>query len=107
MDHGILNIPGRTGTINAELDRYKATQAKQARAARKTKAAETRALRAEAAGLIEVMTPERLQAIADHCGVAPKEAKAALHITAFWNPAALIKAEAKAAPEQAETPKGA
>lgn len=36
LDHGELNIPGRTNGINAELDRYKAAQAKE----RATKARE-------------------------------------------------------------------
>lgn len=28
LDHGVLSIPGRTNTINADLDKYKAAQAK-------------------------------------------------------------------------------
>lgn len=48
LDHGELNIPGRTNGINAALDRHKAAQAAEQRAERKTQAAQNREDKARA-----------------------------------------------------------
>lgn len=52
LDHGILNIPGRTKNIDRELDAYKAKQAKDASAARMAAAAQNRADKAKAKAML-------------------------------------------------------
>ncbi len=52
FDHGILNIPGRTRNIEAELDRYKAEQGAKARADAKASAAQFKADKAQAKTLL-------------------------------------------------------
>ncbi|AOY90571.1 hypothetical protein BKK79_01040 [Cupriavidus sp. USMAA2-4] len=51
LDHGELNIPGRTKNINAELDRYKAAQAAEAKAQGKRDAAQRKEDKAAAKAL--------------------------------------------------------
>lgn len=48
LDHGNLSIPNRTKNINRDLDRYKAEQAKIAKAKAKEQSANLKALRVKA-----------------------------------------------------------
>jgi hypothetical protein len=48
LDHGELNVPGKTNKINAELDKYKAQQAKQAKADQKSATVDKKANKAKA-----------------------------------------------------------
>lgn len=52
LDHGVLSIPGRTSTINADLDRFQANEQRAARKVQKTRAAATNLARIEAKALI-------------------------------------------------------
>ena len=97
MDHGQLNIPGCTGGINADLDRYKAAQLKAQRIAAKASTAEMKRLRIEAKAMVNTLPAERLQSLASQMNVTVLQVKTKLLKTAHWNPAALIKAEQRAA----------
>lgn len=105
LDHGVLNIPGRTAGINAELDRWKAGTRAAAHAQAKADAAKTREQRAEAKALIEGLTDEQAIALAsrrDICfpplakGGTAKQARAKLNSTAHWMPATLLQRGAAA-----------
>jgi hypothetical protein len=51
LDHGALNIPGRTSGIDRELDAYKRQQAREGKAKAKADAEARRAAKAEAKAL--------------------------------------------------------
>lgn len=89
FDHGVLNIPGRTGNINAELDRYKDQQKKEAKAKSKADAEEMRTDKATAKELLS----KYLDAIvAKHGGkFGVKELRHTLDQWAKWEPKKLIK----------------
>lgn len=87
LDHGVLNIPlAKRGDIDAELDRYKAQQAREAAVARKAAAATTKELRAAAKAAVQALTTERLDAIAERIGSTRVQARKELHRLAYWEP---------------------
>lgn len=99
MDHGILNIKGRTSGINAELDRWKASIRAEAHAQAKADAAKTREQRATAKALVKEWSDEKCIQIAMTPGVcfprfstAPtaKKARAKLMSVAHWTPTRLL-----------------
>lgn len=98
MDHGILNVAlSKRGNIDAQIDAYKADQAKQARAAQKTAAASRAVLKAQAKALLaDLVAAEGL--------LASKAAKLNVTRSALlkqldgwtkWEPAKLIKLHAQ------------
>lgn len=93
LDHGILNVPlskRSHGSINAQIDRWKAEQARAARNERKRLAAETRALRAEAKAIVGSISVERLSEIAARKGLTAKRALKRLNQDAYWEPRKII-----------------
>jgi hypothetical protein len=93
LDHGVLSIPGRTGTINAELDRYKTTTARNEAAARKAASTLLAQQRIEAKRLVAAMTPERVAELAAKCKTTPADVRSIMKSNAHWQPALVIKAE--------------
>lgn len=92
LDHGTLNVPlAKRGNIDAQLDRYKADQARAAKATRKAKAAEQADLRVAAKALLAAITPERLAHLADHCKTTVPAVRKHLKSEAHWNPELVIK----------------
>lgn len=75
LDHGELNIPGRTNGINAELDRFKAEQAKADAAAARKVTDQKRADKAEA----KALSDKHLDGIVAHTapGIAKRQGMAA------------------------------
>lgn len=98
LDHGILNIPGRTRSINADLDRYKASQQRQARIDAKASTAATKAARAEAKALLAQHEAGMVAKHGAQFGAAALKAK--FKSMAFFEPEALVKMLTKFAAEQ-------
>lgn len=99
LDHGVLNIPGRTSGINAELDRYKATTRAEAHAQAKNAAAETRAQRLQAKALVESWPDAKCIEVAKRAGIChptfgatptAKQARTKLNSVAHWTPKRLL-----------------
>lgn len=88
LDHGTLNIKGRTSGINHELDRYKADNARSEKAKRKENAAKTRELRAEAKALLSEHEPMLLSRYGEKFCV--KEMKSLFKSKAHFDPAWII-----------------
>lgn len=99
LDHGELNIPGRTNGINAELDRYKANQAKEAKTERKSKAAQNREDKARAKELFAEVGEALLDKHGDKLG--RKELDKELDSMVKWEPAKFIRLAEKFKSEQA------
>ena len=96
FDHGELNVPGRTGTINRDLDRHKADVAAETRAKAKAAAKFLAEQRKEAAVLLASLPPERFEAAAARLGITVKQVRTELKRLAFWQPASFIALERKA-----------
>ena len=93
FDHGILNVPlSKRGNIDREIDRYKAQQARDARAKAKADAAEMKELRARAKGLIAAADPEMLARVAGNSGITVSVLRKRLNSDAHWNPKWVIRA---------------
>lgn len=88
LDHGVLNIPGRTGTINRDLDRFKADQAAMQRVEAKT----LRDLRVVAKAAVAAMTDERVAQLGAALSRTPAQIRKELQRTAHWTPALCLKA---------------
>lgn len=89
LDHGELNIPGRTKNINRDLDRYKKEQSAQQEAERKVASSNTKSNKAEAKQLLETHLP----AILKKHGAKFGEKNLREHLTSQskWEPEKLIK----------------
>lgn len=98
LDHGVLNIPGRTGSINAELDRYKASQQRKAAADARARTTAAKAARAEAKALLVLHEAGMVAKHGAQFGAAALKAK--LKSMAHFEPEALVKMLAKFAAEQ-------
>jgi phytoene dehydrogenase-like protein len=96
FDHGELNVPGRTDTINRDLDRHKAVLAADRRAKAKAAAKFLAEQRKEAAALLASLPPERFEVAAARLGITSKQARAEFKRMAFWQPASFIALERKA-----------
>lgn len=101
LDHGELNIPGRTDGIDAELDRWKADQAKQKRAQAKTDAATRREQKAEAKRLFSQFGPAMIERFAPRFG--RKEIQNELDSMVKWEPGKFIDLAQRFEREQAAT----
>lgn len=92
VDHGILNVPlAKRGNIDAQLDAYKAQQARDTRAKAKADAALTKELRARAKGLIAAADPDMLARVAGNAGITVRELRTRLNSDAHWNPPRVIR----------------
>lgn len=92
FDHGMLNIPlAKRGNIDAQIDAYKAGQARDARAKAKADAIETKAQRIQAKALVEAMTPEAIARVAAKVGVKPAKVRKSLMSDAHWQPAFILR----------------
>jgi hypothetical protein len=85
LDHGELNIPGRTKNIDAELDRHKAEQAKEAKSKAKQNADQKRRDKLKAKELFK----EHGEAIFSKFGekFGAKDLRAELESMVKWEPA--------------------
>ena len=98
LDHGMLNVPlTKRGDINAQVDEYKAKQARTAAAARKESAVTMRANKALAKiALAELIAADGvLDAKATQLRVTRKALIVVLIDWAKWTPARVIKAHAE------------
>jgi hypothetical protein len=92
MDHGVLNVPlSKRGNIDAEIDRWKATQARDAKAARREREVARKAAKAEAVALLDAITDERLNALAVKCNSTPAQVRDHLRSQCHWQPAFVVK----------------
>lgn len=101
LDHGELNIPGRTSNINAQLDRYKAEQAKAAKSKAKEDAAERKSEKAQAKDLLAKHQDAILARHGEKFG--NKELRNTLDQWAKWEPKKLISFVNKFVSEQEST----
>ncbi|MET0438265.1 MAG: hypothetical protein ABW043_12315 [Devosia sp.] len=91
LDHGALNIPlTKRGNIDAQLDRYKATEAKNARADRREQSASTAKLRIQAKQLVADVSDERIGELATKCQVTPADIRKQIKSDAHWQPGLVI-----------------
>lgn len=98
LDHGILNVPlHKRGNIDAELDRYKAQQAADAREKAQAVRAQTEINRQRAKAMVAALSDERLQEIAKPHRLTAKQARTRLMSDAHWQPALIIRALSKEA----------
>jgi hypothetical protein len=102
LDHGELSIPNRTSTINAELDRYKAEQAKAQRKEEKGNAIERRNNKVRAKELFEQVWPAMKEKMGARFG--EKELRSTLDSMVKWEPAKFIALAEKFQREQADAP---
>ena len=91
MDHGELNILGRTSGINAELDRFKASQAKAAKVKAKQATADIAELRARAKLILAGLPEGKVLTMACQAGITEAQARQKLNSMAHWEPARVIK----------------
>ena len=92
LDHGILNVPlAKRGNIDAKIDRYKADQARAAKAADKERAAGLKVARIEAKALLAQAPADRIAALAARFGLTPAKTRSHLASEAHWQPALIIK----------------
>ena len=87
LDHGVLNLPlSKHGDIDAELDRYKAQQAREAKAARKEAAARTKELRAAAKAAVAGMSDTQVETLAVFNNMTEAQMRKKLRSIAHWEP---------------------
>jgi predicted DNA-binding WGR domain protein len=118
LDHGELNVPGKTNNIDAQLDKYKAQQQAQKQADAKAASQQKKSDKAQAkelfAQLGQAMVEKMTPGIAQKQGLSEKKAAKEIHSTldsmVKWEPAKFLKfaeqfkkeqGEAAAAPEAA------
>ena len=99
LDHGILNVPlsKRVGDIDAQIDRYRADQARAENAAAKAEAAQTRADRVTAKDMLSRLPASRIAEIARNIGSTPAKVKSDMKSMAYYTPAKVIAMLAKEA----------
>ena len=98
LDHGILNVPlAKRGNIDAQIDRYKADQAKQAKHDRKERAIQMKAERAHAKRLVSELSDEFIQRLASKSGLTPTQVRKNLNSDAHWTPSKIIRVLDKSA----------
>lgn len=100
LDHGELNIPGRTSTINAELDKFKAQQAKQQRADAKAKSKARVADKAQARKLFDELWPAMKEKMGARFG--EKQLRETLDSMVKWEPTKFIELAQKFQREQGD-----
>lgn len=91
LDHGTLNLPlAKRGDIDAQIDRYKADQARQQRADRRARSVQHAADQTQAKELLAAVTDERMAELAAKCGVTVAKLRKQLKSDAHWNPRSVI-----------------
>lgn len=95
LDHGVLNIPGRTNNINAELDRYKAQQQRKTAAAHKASRAAHKELVAQAKAIVNGWTLERFAELGKPHGLTAKQAHKQMLSAASMRPEHILRANAQ------------
>ncbi|MDQ1921689.1 hypothetical protein [Massilia pseudoviolaceinigra] len=98
LDHGMLNLPlAKRSNIDAQLDGYKADQRALAASAAKTRAAETRALKAAAKIALADLkaAPGLLEQKAQKIGCTRAALVVRLLDWSKWEPKRVIKAKAE------------
>lgn len=91
LDHGALNVPlSKRGNIDAQIDRYKADQARQQRADRRTRSEKLADDRINAKELLAAASDERLAELAVKCGVTSAALRKQLKSDAHWQPRTVI-----------------
>lgn len=98
LDHGELNVVGRTNTINADLDRYKKEQSKKAAVDRKSAAQENRLLKAKAKELFAVHSVAMIEKFKGKFG--EKELANKFDQMVKWEPSKFIVIAERFAQEQ-------
>jgi len=89
LDHGVLNVPlAKRGDIDAQIDRYKAQQAKAKRQAERERAVQFKAQKAEAARLLAAHEQTIVQMFA--VKFSAKQVRDLIRSWAKWEPAKLI-----------------
>lgn len=94
IDHGELNVPlSKRGDIDAQVDRYKAEQAKAAAVARKATSADLAAARKTAKALVAeiALDDPRLLLLCRFTHKTPRQQLAALRSDAHWQPTKVIR----------------
>lgn len=92
LDHGSLNVPlAKRGNIDAQIDRYKRDHAREVAAKSKALAAQEKADREQAKGLLADASDDRVRALAARCGISVAAMKKQLKSEAHWNPRLIIK----------------
>lgn len=95
LDHGMLNIPlSKRGDIDAQIDRYKASQSRQAKARNKATLAAQRAAIAEAKAAIAAVSDARMAEIGKPLGLTAKATRAQF-LSAAWSRPAVVTAAMK------------
>lgn len=91
MDHGMLNLPighrGRGGSIDAQIDQWKAGEARKQREASRT----AHELRQEARRLVSAATDEQVAPFAARLGLTMKQARASLRSQCIANPSLIVR----------------
>ena len=91
FDHGTLNVPlSKRGNIDSQIDAWKRDEAAKASDARKSSAAETKVLRAQAKAAFAAASAARFEALATRCGVTVAAIKSKLKSDAHWDPKLVI-----------------
>lgn len=98
LDHGELNIPGRTKNINRDLDRYKAEQERAQKADAKQAATKRKEDKAQAKELFAEMWPAMLEKMGPRFG--EKQLRETLDSMVKWQPAKFIAMAEKFRKEQ-------
>lgn len=92
LDHGILNIPlSKRGNIDAQIDRFKADQRRQAEEIRKAKRAQHADDKAKALEMIEALSDERAQELMTRFSMTRKQLTAALKRQAHYTPSVILR----------------
>lgn len=94
LDHGMLNLPLNkrgSGSIDAQIDRYKDQQARAAKQARKSASQQLKADRIGAKAAVSAATDELIAALAAQADQTPAAVRAYLRGQAHWQPRLVIK----------------
>ncbi len=93
LDHGMLNLPldkRGGGSIDAQLDRYKADKAREERAEVREHSKRTKALRAEVKAAIDALPADVVERSAAKVGKTPKQYIKTLRSLSYWQPAKFL-----------------
>lgn len=91
LDHGLLNLPlGSRGDISAQIDAFKADQAKAAASARRARNAARLAAKPVAMELVQNIDEALLGRLAARAGLSVAVMRRRLRSDAHWQPQAVI-----------------
>jgi uncharacterized membrane protein len=92
MDHGILNVPlAKRGDIDAQIDQYKADEARRARAAHKAAAELMKQHQAQAKAKVAALSEQRTTELMARFAMTRKQLTAKLNSIAHWTPEMILK----------------